>query len=74
MWMMTKHTHKKRKVQSIKKHRIEIPNPDGTVTYMEPKNSLWYLLYIISEPQSKRQKTYPNTDFVLALLGKFNKG
>ena len=65
MWMMTKHTHKKRKVQSIKKHRIEIPNPDGTVTYMEQKKSLWYLLYIRSEPQSKRQKK--NSDQIFCL-------
>ena len=31
-----KRPYKKRKVRSRKKHRIEIPNPDGTVTYMEP--------------------------------------
>ena len=49
--------HKKRKCRSVKKHRIEITQPDGTVTYMEPKNSLWYLLYIIMEPQSNRQRT-----------------
>ena len=48
--------HKKRKVRSVKKHRIEIPNPDGTVTYMEPKNSPWYLLYIRLEPQSNKQR------------------
>ena len=48
--------HKKRKVRLVKKHRIEIPNPDGTVTYMEPNNSLWYLLFIRVEPQSNGQR------------------
>ena len=47
---------KMRKTRSVKKHQIKISNPDGTFTYMEPRTSLWQMLYVNREPQSKKEK------------------
>ena len=37
-------------------YEIKIANPDGTYTFMEPKTSLWYMLYVNREPQGKKEK------------------
>ena len=42
----------------MKNHIIKLANPDGTFTYMEPKSSLWYMLNISGESQSKKEKSY----------------
>ena len=47
---------KKRTTRSVKKHRIQVANPDGTFTYMGPKTSLWCMMYVSREPQSKKEK------------------
>ena len=59
------HTKKKRK-RSVKKHRIQVYNIDGSWTYMEPCNSLWYLLYISREPRSKKDKNLFRKRFCLS--------
>ena len=49
------HQKKKRK-RSVKKHRVQIQNADGSFMYMEPCSSLWYVLYVSREPISKKDK------------------
>ena len=50
----------------MKKHRITIPNPDGTFTYMQPTNSLWYVLYVNREPGCKKEKELFQKRFCLS--------
>ena len=59
------HEKKKRK-RSVKKHRVKIHNADGSLMYMEPRSSLWYVLYVSRELRSKKEKNYFANDFVLA--------
>ena len=51
------HQKKKRK-RSVKKHRVQIFNADGSFMYMEPCSSLWYVLYVSREPRSNKEKIF----------------
>jgi hypothetical protein len=45
----------RKKIRSVKRHHIQVPNKDGTLRSLTFKDSAWYNLYINSPQDSNRQ-------------------
>ena len=55
-----------KRIRTVKKHEVIITHPNGSTSYMEPTNSLWYTLYVQSGPTSKKSKKYFRKRFCLS--------